>query len=148
MAFAAWSQENGPSTTVPGYPCIGPQLIGFCDTSSFTGDTTAASPLVSDCEQLCRNLQAGAATDRGIWTEPRIGHHSIASHGTCVFGVEGTGSAIDNADYKVGGQDVVDLITDAIRQFTWEGKVGAHGFMDCKGTIKAQSVKWSLYHSG
>lgn len=145
MAYAAWTQQDGPSVAVPNYPCIGPQLIGYCDTSSFEGDTTNGSPLVSDCELLVKDLLDRAPTDRVKHTVAVNFQSSIEQHGTCVFGVYGKGEG--NADYRVGGQDMVDIITDAIRQFSWNGKVGAHGSMNCKGTIKDQWVTWGLYHS-
>jgi len=145
MAYAAWNQVGGPSVGVDNYPCIGPQLIGFCDTSSFHGDTTAASPLVSDCQLLVKSLLDRAPYDRVEHTVPVGAQSSIEQYGTCVFGVQGAGSG--NANYHVGGQDMVDLITDAIRQFAFNGKVGASGGMNCKGNIKDQWVEWGLYHS-
>ncbi len=148
VAFAAWSQDGGPSVEVDNYPCIGLQSIGYCDTSTFQGDTTDASPLVSDCQLLVQDI-----LDRGQYQ--RVEHNvltgpqsSIESHGTCVFGVQSDYVAAKaNAAYKVGGQDIIDLITDSISRFSYNGKVGASGGMDCKGDLSSQWVKWSLYHS-
>ena len=146
MAFAAWSQLDGPSTEVDKYPCIGPQLLGYCGTSDFVDKTSAASPLVSDCQQLIRNLQAGAATDRGHFTiENAIGsQHAIANYGTCIFGVQGIGKD-GNGDFHVGAQDIVDIITNSIEMFGSTGRVGASGGMSCTGTVKPQWVEWGLY---
>lgn len=146
MAYAAWSQMGGPSTEVDNYPCIGPQLLGFCDESDFVDKTSAASPLVSDCEQLMRNLQAGAATDRGDFLiENAFGlQHAISNSGTCIFGVQGIDKN-GNGDFHVGAQDIVDIITDSIKKFGSSGRVGASGGMFCRGTVKPQWVEWGLY---
>ena len=145
MAFAAWLQGH---TEMDNYPCIGPQLSNLCGASSFYPDTTDASPLVSDCQQLVRNLQAGVAWDSGVFRVESFleVQHGIANYGTCVFGVQAIGT-VGNVNFYVGSQDIVDLITNSIGQSTYNGKVGAHGSMPCKGTIHNQPVNWGLYHS-
>jgi hypothetical protein len=146
MAFAAWSQSDGPSTEVANYPCIPPQLLGYCDTSDFVDKTSAASPLVSDCQALIRKIQARAPADR-VDHEVENGfgqQHEIEKEGTCIFGVQAIGKD-GNIDFHVGGQDIVDIITTSIEKFGGSGRVGASGSMLCKGTVKSQWVEWGLY---
>lgn len=48
-------------------------------------------------------------------------------------------------NFVVGGQDVIDIINEAINQFGGDGRIGAKGNMDCKGNSKGQAVKWGIY---
>ncbi|RAK98081.1 glycoside hydrolase [Aspergillus ibericus CBS 121593] len=83
---------------------------------------------------------------RTAWTTQVIGHNQreIASHAGCHFGVEATKTAA-NVNFKVGGQDVIDLINDAIAPFARDGRIGAKGNMNCNGNIKSQPVQWGIY---
>jgi hypothetical protein len=50
-------------------------------------------------------------------------------------------------EFKVGGQDVIDVINDAIKQFGGDGKIGAKGVMSCDGTTAGTNVDvlWGIY---
>ncbi|EAW24042.1 uncharacterized protein NFIA_036140 [Aspergillus fischeri NRRL 181] len=51
-----------------------------------------------------------------------------------------------NVDFHIGAQDIVDIISDSVRQFGGSGKVGSKGEMSCKGTVKGQTAEGALYH--
>ncbi|KAK9444431.1 chitinase [Metarhizium brunneum] len=87
----------------------------------------------------------GAGTQTLAFSRGQISWlHQIEEYGNCRFGVEGDGKN-GNIDFNIGGQDIIDIINDAIRMFGSSGRVGAKGNMDCKGTIKKQNVDWGLY---
>ncbi|KAK6222731.1 hypothetical protein LQW54_000912 [Pestalotiopsis sp. IQ-011] len=65
-------------------------------------------------------------------------------HGSCKIGVEAT-KINGNVNFEVGGQDVIDIINEAVKQFGGSGKVGAKGYMSCNGNIKSQAVMWGIY---
>ena len=66
-----------------------------------------------------------------------------SSNNKCKFGVQG--NAKGNVQYWVGSQDIVDIITSAIKMYGSGGKVGAKGVMTCKGDVARQQVEWGLY---
>lgn len=142
MAWKAWNGPGGPSTSTPNYPCITPQGKDDCGASTFVDQTSSASPLVSDCQQLVKNIQG---TD-GEWeVENAIGsQHQLVQFGECKFVVQGQGKN-GNIDFHVGAQDIVDIINDSIQKFGGIGRVGAKGVMSCRGTVKGQDVEWGLY---
>ncbi|GFG26274.1 killer toxin subunits alpha/beta, partial [Aspergillus udagawae] len=90
-----------------------------CGDLTIVNQTSDASPSVSDCMQIV-NIQ----NMDGDW--------------------EGQGKN-GNIDFNVGAQDIVDIITDSVRQFGGSGKVGAMGVLSCDGTVKGQQVEWGLY---
>ncbi|EGX87986.1 Glycoside hydrolase [Cordyceps militaris CM01] len=144
VAFRAWDGPGGVSAlTAPNYPCAA-LLPDHCGDSTFVDQTSDASPLVSDCETLIKNLQNGdGQADHEV--ENAIGsQHQLDQYGSCKFGVQGKGKN-GNIDFHVGGQDIVDLIRDSINRFGGSGRVGAKGRMDCDGTVKKQDVEWGLY---
>ncbi|RHZ53848.1 uncharacterized protein CDV56_107558 [Aspergillus thermomutatus] len=105
--------------------------------------TSEASPLVSDCQQITRNIANG-----GRWeVEDFGGQHQLVQYGTCAFGV--TGDKSINGFY-VGNSDIIDLINDSISRYQWHGKVGSKGVMGCHSLLGAMSgarVTWGLYHN-
>jgi hypothetical protein len=92
--------------------------------------------------QIVKNIQN---TDGDWEVENAIGsQHQLVQFGSCAFGVQGQGKN-GNVDFYIGAQDIVDIITDSVRQFGGSGKVGAKGVMSCDGTVKGQQVEWGLY---
>lgn len=139
-AFTGWSTVKDSST--PYWPCVVAPSPDYCGASTFIDQTSDASPSVSDCMVVVNNIKG---TD-GQWTIQTIGkeQHQIAGHGGCNFGVQAT-ELKGNVDFSVGAQDIVDIITESIKQFGGGGKVGAKGDMSCNGNIKGQGVEWGLY---
>ncbi|PMB64044.1 hypothetical protein BM221_010210 [Beauveria bassiana] len=145
IAFRAWDGPGGDSRlTTPNYPCVALKLPDRCSDSTFVDQTSGASPLVSDCEMIIKNLQNGdGRADHEV--ENAIGRqHQLDQYGSCKFGVQGKGKN-GNIDFHVGGQDIVDLIRDSIDRFGGSGRVRAKGRMKCDGTVKKQDVEWGLY---
>ncbi|GFF80120.1 killer toxin subunits alpha/beta [Aspergillus lentulus] len=142
-AYRAWDHGDTPDTDAPNYPCVIYPAPDYCGSSTFVDQTSDASPTVSDCMQIVKNI---AKTD-GKWeVENAIGsQHQLVQYGTCAFGVQGKGKH-GNIDFHIGAQDIVDIISDSVRQFGGSGKVGSKGKMSCKGTVKGQTVEWGLYH--
>ncbi|KAM0331444.1 hypothetical protein ACHAQA_003120 [Verticillium albo-atrum] len=141
-AFQSW--ETGKKGGTAYYPCDIPPGKDYCGASTFENQGSGASPLVSDCEQLIRNVEGDASTD---FTHGIVGHRKILEHGTCRFGIERTGGTGGAVQFKVGGQDVIDVINDAIRQFGGAGRIGAKGVMPCDGTTvnTKVNVEWGIY---
>lgn len=106
--------------------------------------TSDASPKIGDCRQIILNIQDDGSTD---WTTQVVGKNQreIASHASCHFGVEAT-KVDGNVNFVVGGQDVIDIINDAIAQFgNKDGLVGSKGEMSCNGNVHDQAVSWGIY---
>ena len=114
-----------------------------CGDSTFENQSSGASPLVEDCLQIIRNIEGDGSTE---WTTQVVGKNQreIAKSGSCHFGVEAT-KVNGNGNFRVGGQDVIDIINEAIAQFGGDGRVGAKGDMQCNGLVKQQAVKWGSY---
>ncbi|RHZ56572.1 uncharacterized protein CDV56_100433 [Aspergillus thermomutatus] len=140
-AFQSWDTAEAGSSQF--YPCDIPPGKDECGDSSFENQTSDGSPSVEDCQQIIKNIEGDAGTD---WTTQVVGKNQreIASHGSCAFGVEAT-KVDGNVNFVVGGQDVIDIINEAIRRFGGGGRVGAKGNMDCNGNVKSQPVLWGIY---
>jgi hypothetical protein len=140
-AFQGWDSTNKGSSD--NYPCDVPPGKDFCGDSTFEDETTDGSPKIEDCRQIIKNIEHDAGTS---WKTQVLGkrQRGIAPANGCVFGVEATEQK-GNADFLVGGQDVIDIINDAISRFGRDGRIGAKGNMNCKGNIKGQAVKWGIY---
>ncbi|KAL2167458.1 hypothetical protein VTG60DRAFT_1209 [Thermothelomyces hinnuleus] len=140
-AYQSW--DTSSSGYGANYPCDPPPGINNCGDSTFEDQTSAASPKVEDCLQIIKNIQDDGKTE---WTIQVLGKNQreIAKFGECRFGVEAT-EQTGNADFKVGGQDVIDIINDTVKKFGGSGRVGAKGDMSCNGNIKGQAVKWGIY---
>ena len=70
-------------------------------------------------------------------------------YGTCAFGVEDQG-IIDGAPvaFRVGSQDIMDLINSRVSMFGRAGVVGAKGYMPCQGDATGDvNVLWGIYHT-
>lgn len=142
-AFDSWLGVNRkPDTSAPNYPCSLKLGIGNCGSTDIVDQTSDASPKVSDCMQIIKNIEG---TD-GEWSvEAVVGsHHQIAEHASCRFGVQAK-SVNGNAQFFVGAQDIIDIINDSVRQFGGSGRVGTKGTMSCKGSVKGQDIEWGLF---
>ncbi|KAL5360965.1 hypothetical protein BJX96DRAFT_151156 [Aspergillus floccosus] len=140
-AFQSWDTSRKGSS--PNYPCDIPPGRDYCEVSSFIDQTSDASPSVADCLTIIKNIEGDGETD---WTHQVVGHphREIASHGSCAFGVEAT-KTDGNVNFKIGGQDVIDIINDAIDKFARDGKIGAKGDVNCNGNVKSQPIEWGIY---
>ncbi|KAF9037505.1 Ecp2 effector protein, partial [Panaeolus papilionaceus] len=112
-----------------------------CGGSSFENQWRASAPLVSDCQTLANNIRGD-----GDWTQSTVsGQRQIASFGSCHFGVEGA-DGVTLASYRVGNEDVMDIIHDSITKFQRDGRVAAKGVMPCDNIATGSvSVLWGIY---
>ncbi|KAH0426127.1 glycosylhydrolase family 18-6 [Colletotrichum camelliae] len=141
-AFQSWDTAPKGHRSSPNYPCDNPPGIDNCGDSSFENQSSGASPKVEDCRQIIKNIEGDGRTE---WTtQVALGQRAIARFGSCRFGVEAT-DVSGNADFRVGGQDVIDIINESINRFGGNGRVGAKGTMKCNGSVKKQGVKWGIY---
>lgn len=141
-AFQSWDTSKRGSSD--NYPCDNPPGRDHCGQSTFVDQTSSASPKIDDCRKIIHNIEGNGGTE---WTTQVVGkkQREIAKSGSCSFGVEAT-KVDSNVHFKVGGQDVIDLINSAINKFgNKDGRVGAKGDMKCTGNIKKQDVKWGIY---
>ncbi|GLA49848.1 hypothetical protein CBS147343_3007 [Aspergillus niger] len=140
-AFQSWDTANKDSS--PNWPCDIPPGKDECGGLTFVDQTSDAPPKVEDCRQIIKNIEGDATT---AWTTQVVGHNQreIASHASCHFGVEAT-KTNGSVNFKVGGQDVIDIINDAIAKFARDGLIGAKGNMDCNGNVKSEPVLWGIY---
>jgi hypothetical protein len=141
-AFQSWETTKKGSSDY--YPCDIPPGRDTCGDSSFENQTSDASPKVSDCEQIIKNIEGDGSTD---FTHDITGHRELLSFGSCAFGVERTGGTGGAVMFKVGGQDVIDIIKESVKRYGGGGKVGAKGVMPCDGTTAGTTVKveWGIY---
>ncbi|KAI9040038.1 uncharacterized protein KD926_008601 [Aspergillus affinis] len=141
-AFKAWDNAKKGSTKF--YPCDPPPNKDHCKESTFVDQTNGASPFVKDCLTIIKNIEDDYTSEwkTGVLAQP---HRKILGYGTCIFGVEAD-DVKGNVQFWVGGQDVIDIINDVVKDFSKDGRVAAYGKMQCKGNIKDQKVKWSIYH--
>jgi hypothetical protein len=113
-----------------------------CGESSFIGQTSAASPRVDDCLQIVTNIAGG-----GRWeVENFLGQqHQLVEWGTCAFGVQA--NHVGSPFFYVGNEDIIDVINTSIQKFSWNGLVGAKGFMWCNPLTLSPGTDWGLYHT-
>ncbi|KAJ5900892.1 putative necrosis-inducing factor-domain-containing protein [Penicillium subrubescens] len=118
-------------------------MVNDCGYYTFINQSSGGSPLISDCQQITRNIANG-----GSWeVEDFGGQHQLIQYGTCAFGV--TGDKSINGFY-IGNPDIIDLINSSIGLFAWERLVGAKGVMGCQsltGLVGGVTVTWGLYHT-
>jgi hypothetical protein len=142
-AWQSWDTTGAGSSE--NYPCDMPPGISHCGESSFVDQTSDASPNADDCFGIIRIIEGDGGTD---WTTSVLANHrEIGDHGSCHFGVEVVHANV-NADFRVGGGDVRDIITDAVAKFRrGNGKVGAKGEMYCNGNLPGRGVRvlWGIY---
>lgn len=141
-AWRSWDKAKKGGTDY--YPCDIPPGKDTCGDSTFENDISGASPLVEDCLQIIKNIEGDTGDD---YTTNIVEQRELLHFGTCAFGVEAT-KVNGNANFVVGGQDVIDIINEAVKRFGDSGgKVGAKGNMDCNGNVKQQPVLWGIYHT-
>ncbi|KAF9054904.1 putative necrosis-inducing factor-domain-containing protein [Panaeolus papilionaceus] len=118
--------------------------VNACEDSSFINQSSEGSPRVDDCLQIIRNIGYGEVYLLSLDTQ-----HELATFGNCAIGayspfIRGV------TNVRVGGQDVIDLINDSVRNFQWNGLVGAKGEMRCKvdpdNLDHLQNVQWGIYY--
>ncbi|KAJ5745953.1 hypothetical protein N7520_011135 [Penicillium odoratum] len=129
--------QAAPTSENPSVVLNKRKYINDCGTSTFVDETTSGSPKVADCKKIATNIKSG-----GTWTFEGFGvQHQLVQYGTCAFGVT------VSADYytMIGNEDIIDLITDSIEKYKWEGKVGAKGHMMCEGQDGKNEVVWGIY---
>lgn len=70
----------------------------------------------------------------------------MASAGTCGFGTKGVGPM---PGYKVGNEDIINLINSAIAKYAKNWKVGATGSMSCQNIVGGGHSKadWRIVHA-
>ncbi|OBT40321.1 hypothetical protein VE00_08471 [Pseudogymnoascus sp. WSF 3629] len=140
-AYKSWDTA-GPSDDDPLYPCSIAKGPDHCQISSFVDQTSDASPPVDDCRHIITNIEGdGGAT----WTTGISGQRELVSYGECKFGVESKSGADGDVTFKVGSQDIIDIITEAIKQFGGGGKIGAKGVVDCDGNVHDTTIEWGIY---
>jgi hypothetical protein len=103
------------------------------------------SPTVEDCLALVRKIESNPGVTYTV--QVASGQKELDHSGGCRFGAEPTWVG-DNLWFTVGGQDMIDIINDAIKQFGGTGRVGARGWMDCLGTSAHKpyhGVMWGIY---
>jgi hypothetical protein len=140
VAWTSWSNPSQSNSSASGYPCNPLQGTTKCSGYTYIDETSSASPKVSDCNQIIKNIQGTS----GTWTTGIGGQRSLASFGTCHFGVQNNGVTGD-VTFFTGTQDIVNIITQAISQFAFNGLVGAKGYMNCGGDVNSQKAEWGLY---
>ncbi|KAG5655689.1 hypothetical protein KAF25_009188, partial [Fusarium avenaceum] len=144
-AFQSWDSTAKGSTAF--FPCDIPPGKERCENkdSSFENETSEKSPLIKDCEAIIRNIEGNGGTQ---WTVQVVGtnQRKIAAAGTCAFGVEAT-KVDGNVNFEFGGQDMINIITTAVKKYGKNGKIGAIGDLHCSGNIKQQPVHWAIYHT-
>ncbi|PPR05584.1 hypothetical protein CVT24_002785 [Panaeolus cyanescens] len=117
--------------------------INNCGTSTFINQSSTASPLIKDCQQIVKNISGG-----GTWHVALIRQRQLVQYGTCAFGVQ-SGYIPTATNFRVGNSDIIDLINDSIKKFSWNGKVGAKGVMKCQTDpgLHLISVDWTIYRN-
>ena len=92
----------------------------------------------NDCERIIVSIIDNITTD---WRYHITGQRRLVSFGSCTFGVKSVDRLISAVEFKVGGQDVIDIIRDSMRQFGGDtGRIGAEGEMSCVGTTTGTYV--------
>ncbi|PWY76008.1 glycoside hydrolase family 18 protein [Aspergillus sclerotioniger CBS 115572] len=140
VAWASWSNPSQSNSSAQYYPCNPLQGITKCSGYTYQDETSSASPKVSDCQTIIKNIQG----TNGEWTTGIDHQRDIAKFGTCNFGVQNVGVTGD-VTYHTGSQDIVNIITEAISMYASNGLVGAKGYMKCDGNTGSQKVEWGLY---
>ncbi|KAI8217095.1 hypothetical protein K4K53_009486 [Colletotrichum sp. SAR 10_77] len=141
-AFQSW--DTGKTGSSNDYPCDIPPGKDHCGDSSFGNHASDVSPKVNDCQQIIRTIEGDASTE---FTHRITGHCQILEFGSCHFGIGRTGGTGGAVEFRVGGQDVIDVINESIKRFGGGGRIGAKGIMPCSGTTAGTkvNVEWGIY---
>jgi hypothetical protein len=141
-AFKAWDNPERADKKDPNWPCVYTKGRSECYDITFEDQTSDASPSVSDCQGIIRNIGGtDGRWDTGIGPQKRL-----VLFGNCAVGVQNDGVK-GSVDYFTGAQDLVDIIQGSMDRFGGgTGKIGAKGTMTCQGNASKQPVKWGLYY--
>ncbi|KAK3689001.1 putative necrosis-inducing factor-domain-containing protein [Podospora appendiculata] len=120
-----------------------------CGDSTFTDQTSAASPLAADCLQIAANI-----VDEGTWTVFDGFRHQLVQYGTCAFSVRGMDGFILER-FRLGNEDICDIINAAVGKFQSESGpngemvIGALGYVSCPHVTFGglEQVLWGIYHT-
>ena len=119
--------------------------ISNCAESTFEDTTSAGSPLISDCLVMASNIVRTSAVDRPVWMVESFikQQHQLVQFGTCAFGVQGGKKG--DLTFRVGNQDIIDIVHDAIKKFGRDSRVGAKGEMTCNAAVFPPRISWGIY---
>lgn len=136
-AYQSW--DTSAKNSSANHPCDIPPGKSTCGDSTFENQSSGASPKIEDCRTIIKNIEGDGSTR---WTTQVVSKNQrkIASHGSCSFSVKAT-KVNGNVNFKVGRQDVINIIDNSIKKFSSDGRVGAKGIINCDGNIKDQEVK-------
>lgn len=140
LALKNWkdSDDNKSLKTKDHFPCNSRDNPTFCGASTFVDQGSDASPPISDCLGIVKNIHGGDY-NKGVGV-----HHKLLTNGKCVFGVYG--GAHGSVTYRIGDQDVIDAINGAVKRFSRsDGKIGAKGVFSCQGDASQEEVTWGLF---
>ncbi|KAK3317241.1 putative necrosis-inducing factor-domain-containing protein [Cercophora scortea] len=123
--------------------------VKHCGDSTFTDQTSAASPFASDCLQIVANI-----VDAGTWTVFDGFRHQLVQYGTCAFSVRGMNGFILER-FRLGNEDIVGIINAAVVKFqsqsgpNGEMVIGALGDVSCPRVSFGglEQVLWGIYHT-
>ncbi|KAB5558222.1 putative necrosis-inducing factor-domain-containing protein [Coniochaeta sp. 2T2.1] len=124
--------------------------ISSCGDSTFENTTSAGSPFVSDCLTMVSNLVRKEATDKAdtpVWMVESFikQQHQLVQFGTCAFGVQGGKKG--DPSFRVGNQDIIDVVRSAVEKFGRDGRVGARGEMRCNATVFPPVISWGIHRN-
>lgn len=122
LFIAGQSAPTSPNENLPPGVTHLLKRANDCGDSTFVNQASDASPWVTDCPKIARNIAGG-----GSWTITGT-QRTLATYGTYKFSV----AMPQNMGY-IGNEDIIDLINDSISQYQWEVKVGTKGTMLCNG---------------
>ncbi|KAM7212489.1 hypothetical protein V8F06_012111 [Rhypophila decipiens] len=148
IAWKSWRESDGGvgspgKGSTPNWPCDPPKGTSKCGEYEYDegNDTNDDSPLVRDCEQIIRNIQGDTETD---WDQDVVGKpwRHIKADG-CSFSFRAS-KINGNSKFYVGGQNVIDLIEQSVKDKAKNGRISASGHMTCGGSAVKQWTEWKI----
>jgi hypothetical protein len=142
LSYGVEAAPVSPNLAAPAVLFMTSNSVNDCGNSSLINQSSGGSPKISDCLQIAANIVGG-----GTWTVEAVFNlpHQLVQFGTCAFGVQA--KDVTGAWFKVGNQDIIDLIHSSVDRFSWNGLVGAKGTMPCQAGNGDGTVDWGLYHT-
>lgn len=124
----------------PIYPCVENNGRDWCRSSTFEKDDADKRPAVGDCLQIVKNID----NSKGDHTVGIGSEKNIQDFGECAFYTKGY--AEGNVVYRIGNQDIIDIIRDCVKQFEEDGRVACKGHTTCNGanTPGYKNVYWRI----
>ena len=104
-----------------------------CGQSTFTSESTEASPALQDCQILQQILGQTFVASFGWDVGPES--MELTAYGTCAFTARAVGKS-----GTVGNEDVFDLLRDSIATEARNKHLGVRGSMFCGGV----EVEWKI----